>query len=47
MAEVRKRVAIVGDGQCGKTCLLWRMTADANEELPLFRPTIVGNTLVR
>ena len=38
MAMVRKKLVVVGDGACGKTCLLYVF---ANEEFPkLYIPTV-------
>ncbi|XP_001607509.2 ras-like GTP-binding protein Rho1 isoform X2 [Nasonia vitripennis] len=44
MTGVRKKLVIVGDGACGKTCLLF---AFSNEQLPeRYSPTVFENYLV-
>merc|ERR1712203_611872 len=43
MAEIeeRKKVIIVGDGNSGKTSLLWRIKNPDEENLPQFSPTVL------
>merc|ERR1712156_1274595 len=43
MAEVenRKKVVIVGDGNSGKTSLLWRVENVEEKQLPDFPPTVL------
>merc|ERR1712210_108277 len=39
--EERKKVVIVGDGNSGKTSLLWRIKNPDEEVLPEFSPTVL------
>lgn len=34
MAEIRRKLVIVGDGACGKTCLLMYVLADTPSRIP-------------
>ncbi|CAL8276431.1 unnamed protein product [Boreogadus saida] len=40
MAAIRKKLVIVGDGACGKTCLV---IAFGGQSLDVYVPTVFGN----